>query len=67
MTCCTWVDCSHIAVSPQTSAGSVWADLCEVHAREIDAAFDLGPKEILSTWVKAQGGAKAAAERMFRL
>ena len=69
---CTWVDCTATATCPQLDkGGSPWANLCDAHHVELDNAinnFAKGvtdePKKMLSCWVKAQGGAKKAAERM---
>lgn len=68
---CTWVDCKNEAHVPQiANNGSVWAELCFEHAKEIENCMTkfqedgYGPKRMLSSWVKAQGGVKAAAARM---
>jgi hypothetical protein len=45
--------------------GRPWAYLCDAHSARLDAAIASGdPRRILSAWVKAQGGAAAAARRM---
>ena len=45
----------------------IWADLCTTHNNEFERAM-AGPdvKVILRSWVKAQGGAAKAAERVRR-
>lgn len=64
---CTWEGCTANATKPQTSNdGSHWANLCDAHAEIVDGMFDLGPAAIMSTWIRAQGGAKAAAARMLK-
>lgn len=43
-----------------------WAILCKWHHDEIEAAISsnpFNPKMLLRAWIKAQGGAKSAAER----
>ncbi len=69
MTKCTWEGCSEFATTQQTAKdGQIWAKLCAKHDKEIDDAIKSGdPKPILSTWIKAQGGSKAAAKRMMGL
>lgn len=67
---CTWEGCTLEATHPQLSNDdSVWANLCDIHHSENDKAMhDLfngkGPAGILRSWIKAQGGVKAAATRM---
>jgi hypothetical protein len=62
---CTWEDCTEHATKPRIAQdGSKWADLCDQHDRQIQTAIDTGSVSLLSFWVKAQGGAKAAARRM---
>ena len=62
---CTWVDCTAAATKAQIAAdGEQWAHLCETHFLELDTAMKAGVKPMLSAWVKAQGGTKAAAKRM---
>ena len=62
---CTWENCTATATKAQfASVGERWAHLCEAHFIELDAAMKSGIKQTLSAWVKAQGGAKAAAKRM---
>ena len=66
---CTWKDCTEEAIYPLLDKnGNQWAKLCEKHYNEHERAMDRfmeggGPKKMLSAWVKAQGGAKAAADR----
>lgn len=45
--------------------GRQWADLCTAHKARFDGAVGEGRAgSVLATWVKAQGGAKAAAARL---
>jgi len=62
---CTWEGCMVEATHPQLdNAGHVWSLLCEEHHRELDAALGaLDVKATMRAWVKAQGGATAAARR----
>jgi hypothetical protein len=66
MLACTWVDCQAEALHPQLDRqGKQWACLCQEHHDRLEKALtDLEPKGLLSCWVKAQGGAKAAARRL---
>lgn len=63
---CTWVDCQSTGIHPQLSkGGEVWACLCDEHHLKLEADLDsLDVKRILSSWVKAQGGAAKAAGRV---
>jgi hypothetical protein len=63
---CTWEGCVADATHPQLDkAGHIWAQLCNEHHNELDAALEaLSVKATLRAWVKAQGGAKAAARRV---
>ena len=65
-TYCTWEGCSELAEFKQVAAdGEVWAILCVEHSEIMDVKItDLKPKSFVSNWIKAQGGAKAAAKRM---
>lgn len=65
MSCCTWINCESEAKYPQIAEdGDVWANLCDTHNQELDSSLDsTNPKILLSVWVKAQGGAKRAAQR----
>ena len=64
---CTWEECNEQATRPQLDRdGNEWANLCEKHHNMIEETLG-DPKKIpqmLSYWVKAMGGAKAAAARM---
>ena len=63
---CTWVGCEAPAAHIQYDRdGCMWANLCARHAKEFHDAVDGdNVKVICSVWVKAQGGARAAMERM---
>lgn len=63
---CTWQNCQQEASYPQTgSDGIQWANLCKEHHEKLDFdLFQLNPKLILATWITAQGGSKAAVDRM---
>ena len=68
---CTWVDdavrCRGRAIHPITAKdGEVWARLCDEHNAAVDKAIqDIDGKAILRCWVRAGGGAKKMAARMF--
>lgn len=63
---CTWTGCTDTAVHPQLGRdGAQWANLCSEHHQLLrDCQQSEDPKRILSSWVKAQGGAKVAARRL---
>ena len=63
---CTWIGCSETATHPQVGKdGTRWANLCAAHNLELsDAVARESVPRIVAAWVKAQGGAKAAAARM---
>ncbi len=62
---CTWEGCTEEAKHDKVARdGQVWAHLCDPHEAIFAAAPAKGAPAILSTWVKAQGGAKVAANRM---
>lgn len=67
---CTWVFCPREGTEPQIAKdGQQWACLCPEHARQLDAARDLTagtPQRLLAAWINAQGGHKAAAQRLAR-
>ena len=64
--CCTWKDCKQEAIHPQFARdGEQWANLCGLHLKFLeDAMKDHNPRILLSAWIKAQGGAKKAANRV---
>lgn len=79
MTQCTWQDppdtrCTREATHPQTAeGGEVWANLCDEHAKQLDASVNglivednHNPAAVLRAWVRASGGAKKMAGRMMR-
>lgn len=64
---CTWAGCDQAATHPQVAAdGEQWANLCDAHDQRWQAArVDLeNPSRMLGCWVNAQGGARAATDRM---
>ena len=67
---CTWkamgeARCPETATHPQSgTGGQVWANLCEAHHQEMDASVGVDAKTMLRNWLRAQGGAEAAAKRM---
>lgn len=68
---CTWMGknderCDAEATYPQIGKdGEQWASLCTKHHEQVEAAItDFDPRKLLGNWVRAQGGAKAAARRM---
>lgn len=65
---CTWKDCDGIAAFSQYDKnGKEWANLCDEHNEELDAAVeDPSPKAILRAWVLASGGAKKITDDMFK-
>jgi len=42
----------------------VWACLCSEHREKLFACITQGPRLMVGAWVRAQGGARAAADRM---
>lgn len=54
------------ATKPQIAKdGDVWANLCEAHDGEMDRTLSsLDAAKMLRAWIHAQGGARAAADRM---
>lgn len=65
---CTWEDCLNEGEYKQIGMdGDTWAVLCKEHNEIMDGSLtDLKPKLVISNWIKAQGGAKKAAERMMK-
>lgn len=65
---CTWEGCSARAVKAKyDKQNRIWADLCAEHDTEFKRVMVLGgARRVLSAWVKAQGGAAKAAERVRR-
>lgn len=63
---CTWAACEAGGEVDQVgNDGSVWARLCRPHHDELEAAIaSFDPKKLMRAYIKAQGGAKAAAARM---
>lgn len=63
---CTWKECeSNEAKALEAKDGKVWARLCKEHEKLLDAAISTGDaRKILSYYVKAKGGAAAAAKSM---
>lgn len=63
---CRWEGCQKDGTQDQIDRdGAVWACLCVEHDKKLDEAVkSLDPKLFVSAWIKAQGGAKAAAARM---
>lgn len=62
---CTWAGCNVPATHVQISKdGSVRAYLCQHHHNLLESALGSDARLALSYWVKAQGGAAAAAKRM---
>lgn len=62
---CTWVGCDSDGIHELGDRnGQKWAILCESHNDEMDRAVN-SPQvgDIVRAWVRAQGGAKAAAAR----
>ena len=63
---CTWIDCDVEATHPQIAKdGEEWANLCDEHHEETEQALkSMVPEKLLRAWVRAQGGAKLATQRM---
>lgn len=62
---CTWEGCTRTGGYKQVAKdGQVWATLCGPHHTELDEAMATTPARMIGAWIKAQGGAKAAARRM---
>lgn len=62
---CTWAGCANPARHELGSRdGSKWANLCDEHNAEMDAAVN-SPQvgDIVRAWIKAKGGAEKAAAR----
>lgn len=66
MTTCTYVRCTAEARHPKTGKdGKVWCQLCDAHSAEFERVVKAGDgRQIVGIWVRAQGGAEAAAARM---
>lgn len=64
MSKCTWVDCKNTATSPQIAKdGQQWANLCDEHVIALEKAQS-NAKGMIGAWIKAQGGAKIATDRV---
>lgn len=70
---CTWRDCTEEAKETlKDKNGKPWAHLCEAHFKEHDSSMEAAIKDpskdnlkkMLGRYVRAQGGAEAAAKRM---
>lgn len=63
---CKWEGCVNGATKDQLDRdGIIWTRLCDEHDKKLDEAIkSLNPKRLVFAWIKAQGGAKAAAARM---
>jgi hypothetical protein len=61
---CHWKGCDKPAVREETTRdGEIWTWLCQEHADALDNAIASGSIPLLmSSWIKAQGGAEAAAK-----
>lgn len=66
MKTCTWVGCrSEAVIEIETKDGDVWANLCSEHNAELDrSVMSFSPPKMISAWIKAKGGAEAAAAAM---
>lgn len=62
---CTWEGCAGSGLHPQLDAnGKPWARLCETHHNRLaEILSGSDARKILSVWVRAQGGPRAAAAR----
>ena len=67
MSKCTWQGCDAPEGTPQLDRnGRPWAHLCEKHTEELLLAISASPGKMMAAWIKAQGGAEAAADAMTR-
>ena len=78
MSKCTWAGCNEEAMHAwNDKKGNVWASLCPDHNDSLQESIDKsgsidpeemkqGLREVLSKWIKAQGGAKVAARRVLK-
>ena len=66
MKTCTWMGCVYGPTHPQVAKdGEVWANLCSIHNAEMEKVMaNAKPGTVLRTWILAQGGSRAASERM---
>lgn len=63
---CRWEGCQNDGTKDQLDrSGIIWSLLCDEHDKRLEEAIkSLNPKRLVAAWIKAQGGAKAAAARM---
>jgi len=64
---CTWVKCENKAVRQQLDKNGIgWANLCEEHHILLEETLSdrTKVKQMLSYWIKAQGGAQRATDRV---
>lgn len=64
---CTWEGCTEEASRPQIGQdGQQWANLCPKHDERLHQAIaDVDqPHRMIGYWVTAQGGARAATDRL---
>jgi hypothetical protein len=63
---CTWEGCTAPSTMPvHDRDGRPWAYLCDEHSARLDAAIASGsPGRTVAAWIRAQGGPRAAADRM---
>jgi hypothetical protein len=63
---CTWKGCKSAAVHPQVATdGDRWANLCDEHNAQLEAAITkTEPEALLQCWTLAGGGAEKMAARV---
>lgn len=63
---CTWIGCQDKATFVEIGKDfRTWAKLCAAHHNQLEKSIaTCRAPAMLSAWIKAQGGAKKAAERM---
>lgn len=62
---CTWEGCGASATKALMDDNwEPWAQLCDEHYHLTEARLQsLNPKEVLSVWIRAQGGVKKSVKR----
>lgn len=65
---CTWSECEDQGLYVELDRDNKpWANLCAPHHAELETAIgSMDAKALLRSWLRAQGGARKAAERMMK-
>jgi len=63
---CTWKGCNNLAQFPQKAKdGDIWADLCSSHHKSLEKKLGHpNVKDMIKSWILAQGGSKKATRRI---